>query len=79
MTNHVHLVVQANDNVTAIPQLMKRLAGRQTRKNRSIPVFTVNRVFNPVSFTASSLFPDYQLREAEWASSVRRFLEIPLQ
>ena len=31
MTNHVHLVVQANDNVTAIPQLMKRLAGRQTR------------------------------------------------
>jgi putative transposase len=30
-TNHVHLVVQANDNVTAIPQLMKRLAGRQTR------------------------------------------------
>jgi len=31
MTNHVHLVVKANDNVTAIPQLMKRLAGRQTR------------------------------------------------
>ncbi len=31
MTNHAHLVVQANDNVTAIPQLMKRLAGRQTR------------------------------------------------
>ncbi|WP_420835444.1 hypothetical protein [Marinobacter daepoensis] len=30
MTNHVHLVVRANDNVTAIPQLMKRLAGRQT-------------------------------------------------
>jgi putative transposase len=31
MTNHVHLIVQANDNTTAIPQLMKRLAGRQTR------------------------------------------------
>jgi len=31
MTNHVHLVVQANDNLTSIPQLMKRLAGRQTR------------------------------------------------
>ena len=31
MTNHVHLVVQANDNLTAIPQLMKRLAGRQAR------------------------------------------------
>jgi len=31
MTNHVHLVVQANDNLSAIPQLMKRLAGRQTR------------------------------------------------
>ncbi|MFC4240709.1 hypothetical protein [Marinobacter oulmenensis] len=31
MTNHVHLVVQANENVTAIPQLMKHLAGRQTR------------------------------------------------
>jgi REP element-mobilizing transposase RayT len=31
MTNHVHLVVQANHNLTAIPQLMKRLAGRQTR------------------------------------------------
>lgn len=31
MTNHVHPVVQANDNLTAIPQLMKRLAGRQTR------------------------------------------------
>ncbi|WP_227538194.1 transposase [Marinobacter vulgaris] len=30
MTNHIHLVVQASDNVTAIPQLMKRLAGRQT-------------------------------------------------
>lgn len=31
MTNRVHLVVQANDNVTVIPQLMKRLVGRQTR------------------------------------------------
>lgn len=31
MTNHVHLIVQANDSLTAIPQLMKRLAGRQTR------------------------------------------------
>ena len=31
MTNHVHLVVQANDNLTAIPQSMKRLAGRQIR------------------------------------------------
>ncbi|WP_410329519.1 transposase [Marinobacter sp.] len=30
MTNHVHLLVQAEDNLTAIPQLMKRLAGRQT-------------------------------------------------
>lgn len=31
MTNHVHLVVQANNELGAIPQLMKRLAGRQTR------------------------------------------------
>lgn len=31
MTNHVHIVVQTNDNVIAIPQLMKRLAGRQIR------------------------------------------------
>ena len=31
MTNHVHLVVQANDELAAIPELMKRLAGRQTR------------------------------------------------
>ena len=31
MTNHVHLVVKATDELTAIPQLMKRLAGRQTR------------------------------------------------
>lgn len=31
MTNHVHLVVGANDELTSIPQLMKRLAGRQTR------------------------------------------------
>ncbi|WP_084708354.1 transposase [Marinobacter psychrophilus] len=31
MTNHVHLVVQANDNLSAIPRLMKRLAGRQIR------------------------------------------------
>jgi REP element-mobilizing transposase RayT len=31
MMNHVHLVVQANDNLSAIPQLMKRLAGRKTR------------------------------------------------
>ncbi|BES69336.1 transposase [Marinobacter nanhaiticus D15-8W] len=31
MTNHVHLVVGANDELTAIPQLMKRLAARQTR------------------------------------------------
>ena len=30
MTNHVHLVVQANDNVTAIPQLM----GKPGRENR---------------------------------------------
>lgn len=31
MTKHVHLVVQPNDNVTAIPQLIKRLAGRVGR------------------------------------------------
>ena len=31
MTNHVHLVVGANDELGAIPQLMKRLAARQTR------------------------------------------------
>ncbi|SDW26038.1 transposase [Marinobacter mobilis] len=31
MTNHVPLVVGANDELTAIPRLMKRLAGRQTR------------------------------------------------
>lgn len=31
MTNHVHLVVKATDELSAIPQLMKRLAGRQTR------------------------------------------------
>jgi hypothetical protein len=49
MMNHVHLVVQANDNVTAIPQLMKRLAGRQTRfvntlvENKSVPVLPVSR------------------------------------
>ncbi|MDC0661370.1 transposase [Marinobacter sp. SS21] len=31
MINHVHLVVGDNDKLTAISQLMKRLAGRQTR------------------------------------------------
>lgn len=31
MTHHVHLVVQANDNLIAIRQLMKCLDGRQTR------------------------------------------------
>ncbi|PVY70103.1 putative transposase, partial [Tamilnaduibacter salinus] len=31
MTNHVHLVVEASDELAAIPQLMKRLAARQTR------------------------------------------------
>lgn len=31
MTNHVHLIVQASDNLTAIPKLMNRPAGRQTR------------------------------------------------
>lgn len=31
MTNHIHLIVRASDNLSAIPQLMKRLAGRQTR------------------------------------------------
>ncbi|AKH68393.1 transposase [Spongiibacter sp. IMCC21906] len=31
MTNHVHLVVGAPEELAAIPQLMKRLAGRQTR------------------------------------------------
>jgi putative transposase len=31
MTNHVHLIVQAGDEPQAISQLMKRLAGRQTR------------------------------------------------
>jgi putative transposase len=31
MTNHVHLIVGANDRLGDIGQLMKRLAGRQTR------------------------------------------------
>ncbi len=31
MTNHVHLVVEANDQPDSIGMLMKRLAGRQTR------------------------------------------------
>jgi putative transposase len=31
MTNHVHLIVGADQNIGAIGQLMKRLAGRQTR------------------------------------------------
>ncbi|MFE8073506.1 hypothetical protein QQM79_20855 [Marinobacteraceae bacterium S3BR75-40.1] len=32
MTNHVHLVVEAGDELAAIPGLMKRLAGRQRIK-----------------------------------------------
>ena len=31
MTNHVHLIVRANEDLGDIGQLMKRLAGRQTR------------------------------------------------
>jgi len=31
MTNHIHLVLQVGDDVSAIGQLMKRLAARQTR------------------------------------------------
>lgn len=31
MTNHVHLVVEPGDSVAGLGQLMKRLAGRQTR------------------------------------------------
>ena len=31
MTNHVHLVVEPSAEVAALPKLMKRLAGRQTR------------------------------------------------
>ena len=31
MTNHVHLVLQPGDKITGMGQLMKRLAGRQTR------------------------------------------------
>jgi REP-associated tyrosine transposase len=31
MTNHIHLIVDPCDSLTAIPELMKRLAGRQTR------------------------------------------------
>ena len=31
MTNHVHLILQVGDDVSAIGQLMKRLAARQTR------------------------------------------------
>ncbi len=31
MTNHVHLIVEATDRVGDIGELMKRLAGRQTR------------------------------------------------
>ena len=31
MTNHIHLIVKANDSVGSIGELMKRLAGRQTR------------------------------------------------
>lgn len=31
LTNHIHLIVGGAPSVTAIPALMKRLAGRQTR------------------------------------------------
>jgi REP element-mobilizing transposase RayT len=31
MTNHIHLIVDPGDSLTAIPELMKRLSGRQTR------------------------------------------------
>ena len=31
MTNHVHLIVEANERLGDIGLLMKRLAGRQTR------------------------------------------------
>jgi putative transposase len=31
MTNHVHLILQPGDSVAGMGQLMKRLAGRQTR------------------------------------------------
>ena len=35
MTNHVHLLLQPNDNVAGLGALMKRLSGRQTRyRNR---------------------------------------------
>lgn len=31
MTNHVHLIVEPGEDVTGVSELMKRLAGRQTR------------------------------------------------
>ena len=31
MTNHIHLIVEPGDETTSISELMKRLAGKQTR------------------------------------------------
>ena len=31
MTNHVHLILQPGETISGLGQLMKRLAGRQTR------------------------------------------------
>ncbi len=31
MTNHIHLIVEPNDETSAVSELMKRLAGKQTR------------------------------------------------
>lgn len=32
MTNHIHLIVEPNDDTTAVSELMKRLAAKQTRR-----------------------------------------------
>jgi putative transposase len=34
MTNHVHLVIDPGDDPASLGRLMKRLAGRQTRRIR---------------------------------------------
>jgi REP element-mobilizing transposase RayT len=65
MTNHVHLVVQANDNLSAIPQLVKRLAGRQTRfvntlekRNGSLSDELIRAAINSNKLTGGNKFVD---------------------
>lgn len=53
MTNHVHLVVEASDELAAIPQLMKRLAARQTRyvnalERRSVSLWEGRYMISPI-------------------------------